>query len=66
MTDYSIGAGATLNKSDYTDFLKEWYQGTVVADLVYKNHPFLGIVPKNENVRGSVYPKPIRYANITG
>jgi hypothetical protein len=66
MTDYSIGTDGTLNKSDYTDFLKEWYQGTTVADLVYKNHPFLGIVPKNTNVRGNVYPKPIRYANITG
>jgi hypothetical protein len=66
MTDYSIGAAGTLNQADYVDFLKEWYQGTVVADLVYKNHPFLGIVPKNENVRGNVYPKPIRYANITG
>jgi len=66
MTDYSIGAGGTLNQSDYVDFLKEWYQGTTVADLVYKNHPFLGIVPKNTNVRGNVYPKPIRFANITG
>lgn len=66
MTDYSIGATGTLNQADYVDFLKEWYQGTTVADLVYKNHPFLGIVPKNTNVRGNVYPKPIRYANITG
>ena len=50
----------------YAEFLKEFYVGTVVADLVYKNHPWLGIVPKNPEVRGSVYPKPIRYSNITG
>jgi hypothetical protein len=57
---------AALTQSDYTSFLKEFYVGTVVADLVYKNHPWLAIVPKNPEVRGNVYPKPIRYANITG
>jgi len=62
----SIGSAGTLEQADYVKFLKEFYQGTVVADLVYKNHPWLGIVPKNPNVRGNVYPKPIRYANITG
>ncbi len=66
MATTPIGSSGTLLKSDYTTFLKEFYQGTVVADLVYKNHPWLGIVPKNPNVRGSVYPKPIRFANITG
>jgi hypothetical protein len=66
MATLPIGSAGTLEKSDYVKFLKEWYQGTVVADLVYKNHPWLGIVPKNPNVRGNVYPKPIRYANITG
>lgn len=62
----AIGTAGTLEQSDYATFLKEFYVGTVVADLVYKNHPWLGIVPKNPNVRGNVYPKPIRYANITG
>lgn len=57
---------AALTQADYVTFLKEWYQGTVVADLVYDNNPYLGIVPKNPNVRGNVYPKPIRYANIAG
>ena len=50
----------------YADFLKEFYVGTVVADLVYKNHPWLGLVPKNSEVRGSVYPKPVKYSNIVG
>lgn len=62
----AIGTAGTLEQTDYVKFLKEFYQGTVVADLVYKNHPWLGLVPKNPNVRGNVYPKPIRYANITG
>ena len=57
---------AALTQTAYESFLKEFYVGTVVADLVYKNHPWLGIVPKNPEVRGNVYPKPIRYANITG
>jgi hypothetical protein len=57
---------AALQQADYVTFLKEWYQGTVVADLVYDNNPYLGIVPKNTNVRGNVYPKPIRFANVTG
>lgn len=55
-----------LTQGAYESFLKEFYVGTVVADLVYKNHPWLAIVPKNPEVRGNVYPKPIRYANITG
>lgn len=55
-----------LTEGLYVDFLKEWYKGTVVADLCYKNHPLLGLVPKNENVRGEVYPKPVQYANIAG
>lgn len=62
----AIPSSGVLNKADYVSFLKEWYQGTVVADLCYKNHPWLGLVPKNENVRGNVYPKPIRFANIVG
>jgi hypothetical protein len=57
---------AELTKGDYVKFLKEFYVGTVVADLVYKNHPWLAIVPKNPEVRGNIYPKPVRYANITG
>ena len=62
----TIGAAGTLNQGDYVKFLKEFYVGTVVADLVYKNHPWLAIVPKNPEVRGNIYPKPVRYANITG
>lgn len=62
--DFSSGFNAA--PGDYIAFLKEFYQGTVVADLVYKNHPWLGLVPKNPEVRGTVYPKPVKYANIVG
>lgn len=55
-----------LSKTAYEAFLKEWYVGTRVADLVYKNHPYLGLVPKKPNVRGTNYRKPVRYANIAG
>ena len=62
----AIGSAGTLEQADYVTFLKEWYQGSVVADLCYKNHPWFGMVPKNPNVRGNVYVKPVRYANIAG
>lgn len=55
-----------LTTTEYADFLKEWYQGTVVADLVYENRPWLGLVPKNENVRGKQVVKPVRYSDIVG
>lgn len=57
---------AATTQTDYVTFLKEWYRGSVVADLTYDNHPYLGLVPKKEEVRGNVYVKPIRYANTTG
>ena len=62
----SFSAGFNAAPADYIAFLKEFYKGTVVADLVYKNHPWLGLVPKNPEVRGTVYPKPVKYANIVG
>lgn len=57
---------AALQVSDYESFLKEWYQGTRVMDLVYKNHPYFGMVPKNANVRGLNYRKPVRYGSTAG
>ena len=62
----AFSGGFNAAPADYIAFLKEFYKGTVVADLVYKNHPWLGLVPKNPEVRGTVYPKPVKYANIVG
>ena len=42
--------------------LKIYYEDRPVQDLVYKNHPFLTLVPKNPNFRGKSMPIPI----ITG
>jgi hypothetical protein len=57
---------AATTQSDYVTFLKEWYRGAVVADLTYDNHPFLGLVPKDTDVRGNTVVNPIRYSNTTG
>jgi hypothetical protein len=56
---------AATTKTDFADFLKEWYRGAVVADLVNKNHPWLGLVRKTE-ARGNFVVRPVKYANVTG
>lgn len=57
---------AALTDTLYTSYLKEWYPGTVAADLTYDDRPWLGIINKNAGVRGEVYPKPARYTNTKG
>ena len=57
---------AALTKSLYEAYLKEWYPGTVGMTLVYEDHPLVGILEKNTNVRGTAYPKPVRYTNTQG
>ena len=57
---------AALTDTLYTSYLKEWYPGTVAADLTYDDRPWLGIINKNAGVRGEVYPKPARYTNTAG
>lgn len=52
-----------LAKSDYEAYLKDWYPGTVAADLTFDDRPWLGIITKNTSVRGTAYPKPVRYTN---
>lgn len=50
-----------LNHEKVTEGLKEHYQQFRVNNLVYKNNPFLGLVPKYKNFTGSVMPIPLRY-----
>lgn len=57
---------AALTKANFQAYLKEWYPGTVADILTFTDRPFLGIVDKNTNVRGDVYPKPVRYTNTQG
>jgi len=52
-----------LAKAQYEAYLKDWYPGTVAADLTFDSRPWLGIINKNTSVRGTVYPKPVRYTN---
>jgi hypothetical protein len=59
-------AFTATSKTDFQSFLKEWYRGSVAADLCYDVNTYLGLVPKNTEVRGDVYIKPIKYANISG
>ena len=40
--------------------LKELYDGQVVENLVYKNNPFLALVPKKTDFGGKYYPIPIQ------
>lgn len=57
---------AALTKAEYEAYLKEWYPGTNGETLVYEDRPLVGMVPKNTNVRGTGYPKPVRYTNTGG
>jgi len=57
---------AATTQTDYVTFMKEWYRGAVIADLTYDNHPFLGLVPKNNEVRGNIVVRPIRFGNTIG
>ncbi len=42
--------------------LKVYYDNQKLNWLVYKNFPFLALVPKNENMRGAFYPVPVLFA----
>lgn len=57
---------AGLSKSDYEAYLKEWYPGTNADALTYEDRPLVGILPKNTSVRGTGYPKPVRFTNTAG
>jgi hypothetical protein len=57
---------AALGKANYEAYMKEWYPGTVAEILVNTDRPFVGVVEKNTNVRGTSYPKPVRYTNTSG
>lgn len=46
--------------------LKIYYEDRPVQDLVYKNHPFLTLVPKNPNFRGKSMPIPIIHGRPQG
>lgn len=54
---------------DMTSFdaaLKDHYKDQKVENLVYKNNPFLALVPKKEDFGGRKWPCPIVYGNPQG
>jgi hypothetical protein len=53
----------TLNMTNFDPILKEYYDGQMVENLIYKKNPLLAILPKFENWGGRNYPLPNVYAN---
>jgi hypothetical protein len=49
-----------------TAALKELYKGQTVQNLVYKDNPFLAMVPKMEDFVGKNYPIPIQFGVSQG
>jgi hypothetical protein len=56
---------AALDLTVFNDALKEWYTPRRVQNMVYKENPFLALVPKSTKFPGSKLPIPIIYGNPT-
>ena len=50
-----------LNLVTVSEGLKEHYQDFRIKNMVYKNNPLLGLLPKYTNFTGSDMPIPLRY-----
>lgn len=55
-----------LDLTTFDAALKELYTDQKVENLVYKNNPFLALVPKDENFYGDSKPIPVVYGNPQG
>jgi hypothetical protein len=58
-------ASAT-NMTAWDNALKIYYQDKPVIDTVYKNHPFLSLVPKNPRFKGKSMPIPVIFGRPQG
>lgn len=58
-------ASAT-NMTAWDNALKIYYQDKPVIDTVYKNHPFLSLVPKNPRFKGKSLPVPVIFGRPQG
>tara|TARA_R100000654_G_scaffold37120_3_gene62733 strand:+ start:381 stop:1592 length:1212 start_codon:yes stop_codon:yes gene_type:complete len=58
-------ASAT-NMTAWDNALKIYYQDKPVIDTVYKNHPFLTLVPKNPRFKGKSMPIPVIFGRPQG
>lgn len=49
----------TLDMTKYAPALKQYYSNTRVENMVYKDHPFMAMLAKDENFYGKNLPLPI-------
>lgn len=55
-----------LNLTKYAPALKQYYSNTMVENMVYKDHPFLAMLSKDENFYGEDMKLPIIHGNPQG
>lgn len=55
-----------LDMTSFNAALKEYYTDEAVEDMVYKDNPFFGLVPKHESMLGEYEVVPIIYGNPQG
>lgn len=55
-----------LDLTSFDAALKDYYTDGVVQNMVYKDNPFLALVPKSENFYGRRLPVPLIYGNPQG
>ena len=56
----------TLDMSKYAPALKQYYSTMRVENMVYKDHPFMAMVKKDEKFFGENSPVPLIYGNPQG
>lgn len=56
----------SLDLTSFAAALKSYYVKDFMENMVYKNNPFLALVPKMEEFYGANLPIPIIYGNPTG
>lgn len=54
------------NLDNYEPLLKELYDDDHIENEVYKDNPFLALVPKIEDAEGKYIPRPVIYGNPQG
>ena len=52
--------------AEYDAILKDWYSEDQVKFVVYKNNPFLAMLPKEENITGKRFILPVVYGDPQG
>ena len=50
---------ASADMTAWDNALKQYYRDKAVIDTVYKNHPWLTLVPKNPRFKGKNMPVPV-------